>query len=353
MATNELLPFAAAGGANVITQAEYAALAARLSGFTAGLANPRQMNKAWRQAAFAAAMIGEFTADYSGDDVVDDGDVDKFEASFLKALRAQFPRFLTGDVTLWVRTDGNDSTGDGSANTSDKAFLTPAAAIAYAAKRFYFAGFKLIIRLGNTGTYPAPTSIGGVPAVDIIGNTSSQGSYTLQGLSGPLVNVLAGTVCRLSGLTLTTTTATSWCAISGAGELRLEYVTFAQTGSGGTLSAVMSAANGGTVYIGPGCIANTISGTTLMGVSAGGTMYLTSTFTILGTCNFTVATVNASLSGANWILATGTAFNTAGGAVNSARYLSSLNAVISVNGGGANVIPGTVAGSTSSGGQYV
>lgn len=41
-----------------------------------------------------------------------------------------------------------------------------------------------------------------------------------------------------------------------------------------------------------------------------------------------------------------------GSTVTGTRYQASLNGVISVNGGGANVFPGTVAGSTSSGGQY-
>lgn len=97
MATNDLLPFATAGGANVMSQADYAAMAARLSGFTAGTALSPQLNKAWRQSAFAAAMIGEFTADYSGLDVLDDGDVDTFEARFDAAIQARAA--LAGTIT--------------------------------------------------------------------------------------------------------------------------------------------------------------------------------------------------------------------------------------------------------------
>ncbi len=88
MPTNQLLPFATGGGANVLSPASYAALAARLTGFTAGVAQSVQLNSAWRQAAFAAAMIGQFTADNSGQDTLDDGDVAKFEQNFTRAVEA-------------------------------------------------------------------------------------------------------------------------------------------------------------------------------------------------------------------------------------------------------------------------
>ncbi|WP_054210561.1 hypothetical protein [Bosea vaviloviae] len=88
MPTNELLPFATAGGAGVMSQSDYAALAARLAGFVDGIAEPAEVNKVWRQSAFAAAMIGQFTADQSGEDTLDDGDVATFQANFTAAMQA-------------------------------------------------------------------------------------------------------------------------------------------------------------------------------------------------------------------------------------------------------------------------
>ena len=88
MPTNQLLPFGTGGGANVLSYANYLALAARLSGFTAGVADPQQLNSVWRQGAFGAAMLGQFTADNSGLDVLDDGNVASFEANFKSALLA-------------------------------------------------------------------------------------------------------------------------------------------------------------------------------------------------------------------------------------------------------------------------
>ncbi|WP_051988465.1 hypothetical protein [Bosea sp. UNC402CLCol] len=86
---NEFLPFAATGGANVISQADYAALAARLAGFVNGIALPEQANKAWRQSAAMAAMIGQFTADRSQLDALDNGDLATLQAHFELGLRGQ------------------------------------------------------------------------------------------------------------------------------------------------------------------------------------------------------------------------------------------------------------------------
>lgn len=75
MPTNDFLPFATAGGAGVLTQSEYAALAARLSGFVDGIAEPTEVNKVWRQASVMAAVIGQFIGDYGALDALDNGSV--------------------------------------------------------------------------------------------------------------------------------------------------------------------------------------------------------------------------------------------------------------------------------------
>lgn len=87
MATNQYLPFATAGGANVLTPADYQALAARLSGFSAGVASSQQLNSVWRQSSVVAAMIAQFIADELNVNVLDDGNVANLEAIFIAALR--------------------------------------------------------------------------------------------------------------------------------------------------------------------------------------------------------------------------------------------------------------------------
>lgn len=73
MATNNFLPFGGAAGANVLTQADYAALAARTAGFSSGTANSAQLNKVWRQSSIISAAVAQMISDNTGLDVLDDG----------------------------------------------------------------------------------------------------------------------------------------------------------------------------------------------------------------------------------------------------------------------------------------
>ena len=84
---NELVPFATGVGANVLTPSEWAAQTSAEHGFIAGPASSEQANTAWRQTAFCSAMIGLFTVNGTGLDVLDDGDVPEFERRFREAIR--------------------------------------------------------------------------------------------------------------------------------------------------------------------------------------------------------------------------------------------------------------------------
>jgi hypothetical protein len=88
MPSNDFLPFGTGGGANVIDQATYAALSARVAGFVAGVAVSAQLNKAWRQSSSMAAMIGQFIVDKAAVSATDDGDIATLETNFIAALRA-------------------------------------------------------------------------------------------------------------------------------------------------------------------------------------------------------------------------------------------------------------------------
>lgn len=75
MAENNFKPFAIASGANVVTQAEWEALIALATGFTAGIARAGQINKALRQATVMGSVLAQFMADNTGKDILDDGNV--------------------------------------------------------------------------------------------------------------------------------------------------------------------------------------------------------------------------------------------------------------------------------------
>ncbi|MFV2959394.1 hypothetical protein ACNIZK_20295, partial [Citrobacter portucalensis] len=73
-------------GANVLTQAEYLALAALSTGFSSGKANSKEVNKAIRQATFIASVLAQFICDKSGSDVLDDGNVAGLVTKLLSAI---------------------------------------------------------------------------------------------------------------------------------------------------------------------------------------------------------------------------------------------------------------------------
>ncbi len=97
MAINNFKPFALDPNANVTSQADWEALPALLSGFTAGKASSAQVNKAIRQASFIAAALAQYTANKSGLDVLDNGDLN----GFISKMRTAFGNdFQALDATL-------------------------------------------------------------------------------------------------------------------------------------------------------------------------------------------------------------------------------------------------------------
>ncbi|EPE4190850.1 tail fiber protein [Yersinia enterocolitica] len=88
MAKNEILPFGIGVDANVLTPAEYEALAARIGGFSSGVAKSEQLNTVWRQAAFMASMLAQFIADNAEQDVIDDGKIAELQIKLESAIKS-------------------------------------------------------------------------------------------------------------------------------------------------------------------------------------------------------------------------------------------------------------------------
>ena len=87
MAKNNFKPFATGAGANVPSQADWEALTALLTGFQSGKAASAQVNKALRQGTVMASVIGQFIADSTGQDVLDNGNTSVLLTNFLNALK--------------------------------------------------------------------------------------------------------------------------------------------------------------------------------------------------------------------------------------------------------------------------
>lgn len=88
MAINEFKPFAATADANVQDQADYEQSEIIRAGFRTGLARSAEVNKAIRQATSITAAVAEFTAEKSGKDMRDDGNIQTMKANFETALSA-------------------------------------------------------------------------------------------------------------------------------------------------------------------------------------------------------------------------------------------------------------------------
>lgn len=102
MPTNDFKPFATGAGANVMSQADWVALAALVTGFQSGKASSAQINKAIRQALFIASALAQYTADKSGQNVLDDGNVAGFITKMHTAFGADFQPL---DATLTAIAD--------------------------------------------------------------------------------------------------------------------------------------------------------------------------------------------------------------------------------------------------------
>ncbi|HCD1132092.1 TPA: tail fiber protein [Morganella morganii] len=86
MAKNEFLPFGTAEGANVLSNQEYEALAARHNGFTSGVAKSKELNKVWRQASLIASAVAQFIVDTDQKDLLDTGDFSDIKARLSSAI---------------------------------------------------------------------------------------------------------------------------------------------------------------------------------------------------------------------------------------------------------------------------
>ena len=167
MAKNDFKPFATAANANVMSQADWEGLPALLSGFTSGKAASAEVNKAIRQASFIAAALAQYTANKSGLDVLDDGDLN----GFISKMRTAFGKdFQALDATLTALA--GLTTG---ANTLP-----------------YFTGT-------DTASQTALTSVGR----DIIGKSSIADVLTYLGVTTALAakQPLDATLTALAGLT--------------------------------------------------------------------------------------------------------------------------------------------------------
>lgn len=138
MPTNEYLPIANNGGANVVSQADYltavTAGGTLEDGYLTGVAKSPQMNKTWRQSSVVSSAIGKLIVDVLSVNAPDDGDVAALKTLIYNAIAAVAAAsvgtgFTTGDAKLTLKTTAdsgwvmsNDGTiGDASSGATTRA----------------------------------------------------------------------------------------------------------------------------------------------------------------------------------------------------------------------------------------
>ncbi|WP_163006077.1 hypothetical protein [Methylobacterium brachiatum] len=269
------------------------------------------------------------------------------------------PIFPPSSATLYVRPDGSDTgaTNNGASNDAAHAFFTPEAAIKYAAAKYAGGSSTITIQLGVAATYQAPSAGLYAPASSIIlrGDPANNGAYVISGTGpqigggGSVVGVVAGRI-NFNGITIQSTGGSTYNnhtlgVVTGA-SVNLSNVFFAAQASGSAGAHILSG-TASNVVINAGC---SMAGSIAYGLNSipGGNIVIGGVVTMNSAPNFTQTFANAlsgviqAASGAGFI-----------GSATGTRYYSAANGIINTNGGGANFFPGSVAGSTALGGQYL
>lgn len=147
---NDFLTFAGDPGANVMTQAAYAALAARGAGFSSGVAQSAQLNKVWRQSSIIAATLAQFIADNSGGNAVDDGTITTLLANLKIAIskagitQPQFDNDTDYATTAFVQRALGNFAGQTSINSLPATLQSTAA------------GTRIVVSPAANGTLTMP-----------------------------------------------------------------------------------------------------------------------------------------------------------------------------------------------------
>lgn len=283
--------------------------------------------------------VKNFGANLINGDYTRAGHINDLRAEVVAIETALITDWVTANRTYYVSTTGSDS-NDGL--TSGRAFATIQKAIDTAAS-IDTGIYDVSINLLN-GTYvesPTLKNILGSGKVTIKNNAEVMNNSIID---GQFSKATPGTTYVLSYLKFAKSSSTDSYAVtvSNGASVNIDNVNF-----GVQTTAHINATMNGSVSL-TGNI--TISGSTSyhLLISRGcDVRYGNYTVTLSGTPNFSAAFV--------WVLTTGifTSQNTIySGSATGKRYNITLNGVINTYGAGTTYLPGDVAGTTATGGQY-
>ncbi|WP_232465470.1 hypothetical protein [Burkholderia ubonensis] len=173
-----------------MSQADYEALAALLTGFVSGTAQSAQLNKVWRQSSIMSAVLAQFIVDLTGQDAIDDGTTVTLLANLKMAVQAQSAAAVGSVRNLSMNIPSASTTAT---LTADQIIV----GTALGGKTFVLSNFNKTINLAATGaggmdTGSAPS--GGVVGIYAIYNptTGAQALLAVNGNSVVLPSVYGG-----------------------------------------------------------------------------------------------------------------------------------------------------------------
>lgn len=251
---------------------------------------------------------------------------------------------LTANRTYYVRADGSNS-NNGLANTAGGAFLTIAKAIS-AVSALDLATFNVTIQVDD-GTWTTGVTVGaawiGSGAVTLRGNPTTPANCTISA-SNPIYVVGAGARLTVSGFTIVSSNIGLLADNGGV-------ITLSSGMVFGACTSMHMRANGLGAAIIAQSTAYSITGDTGRHIYASPNGFINifgTSITLTGTRAFGTAFAEADRLGS---INAGSAVFT--GSATGKRYNAASNAVVNTSGGGASFFPGSIAGTTSTGGQYI
>lgn len=256
-----------------------------------------------------------------------------------KPVRAK----LGANTSIFVATTGSDTANDGL--TSSTPFATIQHALNTLVSGFDLANFDVTIQLAN-GTYTAGlNAIGplvgaqGNASLIINGNSGSPSSVIVSVSGGNCFEIELGLQCTIENLEVTGGTGLN---VETGASVVINNVVFGACTQQHVLATDFSFVGAGGNYSisGNAPIHANVQNNAVF--SLGGV-----TVTLTGTPAFSSEFVQAVQCGS--IASSGTTFS---GSATGNRYSAQLNGTINTSGGGASYFPGSVAGSTTTGGQY-
>ena len=251
---------------------------------------------------------------------------------------------LTAARIYYVRPDGNDA-NDGFANSAGSAFLTIQKAIDTVFGGLDLDAFNVTIQLGD-GIYTSGGNAGtqrlGTGSVTVQGNAAQPGNVIVNTSSVGCFRAAAGASLIIKDMELRTAGGINCLVATVGGFIQFGNVRFGSCGASHLRSEI-------------GGLVEAISNYTIVGSAA-------SAHVSVGLCGVArvsarTVTLTGSPAFSPFVLGTTAGMavlsgNTFSGAATGKRYDVTLNAGVNVTGAGVNYLPGDVAGTTATGGQY-